>query len=455
MERNCFNYLKNWLTMAQRKPLVIRGARQVGKTWIVRELATSANKQLIELNFEKEPRLAELFIPNNPAQILLNLEAHYGQAIDPQNSLLFLDEIQASPDLLAKLRWFYEELPELPVIAAGSLLEFVLAEHSFSMPVGRISYMHLEPLSFEEYLLAQKKKVLYDYLATYQLDQEIPGIIHDQLITLYKEYMIIGGMPAAVTSWINESSLTKVNQIHHDLLATFRDDFGKYSDRIHTRSLDEVMMATPRMLGQKFIYSRVNPQLNSIAVKHSLELLNLARICHRVTSSAANGVPLAAEIRERHFKEIFLDTGLVCAALGLNLNQMNATHEITLINNGGLAEQTVGQQLRNIDPFYIEPALYYWHREEKGSNAEVDYVIQHGNQIIPIEVKAGSTGSLKSLHLFMDLKNLPLAIRINSDTASETEVHVKNHEGKSIHYRLLSLPFYLSSQIHRLVSNSR
>lgn len=453
MERTCFSYLQNWLVSTQRKPLVIRGARQVGKTWVTRELAKFAHKELIEINLEKETRLAELFSSNNPKRILLNLEAHYSQTIDPQNSLLFLDEIQAAPDLLAKLRWFYEELPELPIIAAGSLLEFVLAEHTFSMPVGRINYMHLEPLSFEEYLLVQNKKLLNDYLVDYHFDQEMPAIIHDQLMTLYKEYMIIGGMPEAVASWINERSLIKVNQIHHDLLATFRDDFAKYSGRIRTNDIDEVMMAVPKMLGQKFIYSRINPQINSVTVKHSLELLNKAKICHDVVSSAANGVPLGAEIREKHFKEIFLDTGLTCAAVGLNLNQINAAHEITLINNGGLAEQTVGQMLRTINPFYIEPALYYWHREEKGSNAEIDYVIQHNNQVIPIEVKAGSTGGLKSLHLFMDLKNLPLAVRINSDMASKTEVKVKNHQGKNISYTLLSLPFYLLPQIHRLLEH--
>src|SRR6185312_9970891 len=185
MQRICLNYLKSWLTSATRKPLIIRGARQVGKTWMVREFAKLANKQLIELNLEKKPQFASLFSSNEPHQILLRLEAAYNQKIIPQNCLLFIDEIQAVPELLAQLRWFAEELIELPVITAGSLLEFVLAEHAFSMPVGRINYLHLEPLTFEEFLLAHNKQVLYDYLANYNFTTEIPALIHEQLTTLF------------------------------------------------------------------------------------------------------------------------------------------------------------------------------------------------------------------------------------------------------------------------------
>ncbi len=451
MKRAYLAPLHDWLAADIRKPLIMRGARQVGKTWLVRHLANSANKQLVELNFEKEPQLISLFKSNDPKQILINLEASLNFKIDTNNCLLFLDEIQAAPEVLAKLRWFAEELAEMPVITAGSLLEFVLSEHTFSMPVGRISYMHIEPFSFEEFLLANDKQQLCEYLLNYRFPMEIPRLIHEQLIALFKEYMIIGGMPAVVSNWVSERSLTKVSQIQQDLLATFRDDFSKYSGRIKIQNLDEVMMAVPRMLGQKFIYSRISPNIPSHTIKQALDLLNKARICHCVVSCAANGVPLAAEIREKYFKEKFLDTGLASAALGLTLNLVNAAHEITLINNGALAEQVVGQLLRTINPFYIEPALYYWQREEKGSNAEVDYVIQHNNQVIPIEVKAGSTGSLKSLHLFMSLKALSLAVRINSDLPSTTQVKVKDHAGKPVDYNLLSLPFYLLSQLHRLI----
>jgi uncharacterized protein len=454
MERKALLYLKNWLNLRDRKPLIVRGARQVGKTWLVRHFAELCGKKLIELNFEKNPSDISLFTSNNPQQILLNLSGVINEKIDPENSLLFLDEIQAAPQLLSKLRWFAEDMPTLPVISAGSLLEFVLADHSFSMPVGRISYMHLEPLSFEEFLLANNKKLLSDYVEQYDLSTDIPIAIHQQLMMIFKEYLLVGGLPAAVVSWVTERSLSRLNQIQYDLLASYRDDFAKYRGRLAIEKLEEVLMAVPKMLGQKFVMSRVNPMINPTSVKQILDLFSKARICHRVLGCHANGVPLAAEIKDKYFKEIFLDTGLCCAALGLNLNQITAANNITLINNGGIAEQVVGQLLRTIAPAYIEPALFCWHRDEKGSNAEIDYVIQHADKVIPIEVKAGSTGSLKSLHLFMRLKKYPVAIRINADLPSKINVNVKDSTGHPVKYDLISIPFYLVGQIPRILSSS-
>jgi predicted AAA+ superfamily ATPase len=451
MKRTVLEYLEHWLISSDRKPLVIRGARQVGKTWLVRHFAEKSGKQLIELNFEKQPSYASLFNSNDPERILLNLSTISNQKIDPQNCLLFLDEIQASPQLFSKLRWFAEDLPQLSVIAAGSLLEFVLEQHTFSMPVGRISYMHLEPLSFEEFLLANDKQFFYDYLTKYDLSTEIPAAIHEQLTILFKEYLLIGGLPAVVSNWIKERSLSKVSQIQNDLLATYRDDFSKYSGRIATGKLDEVMTTIPKMMGQKFVFSKVNKAIQATTIKQILQLLEKARISHRVQSCSANGIPLAAEIKEKYFKEIFLDVGLCSTALGLNLNQVNSIDEIIMINNGGVAEQVVGQLLRTIDPPYIEPNLYCWHREEAGSSAEIDYVIQHGNRVIPIEVKAGSTGSLKSLHFFMGLKKYPIALRINSDYPNTTKIDVKDSLGNQVKYTLISIPFYLMRQTHRLL----
>lgn len=451
MKRTCLTFLENWLSSTTRKPLVIRGARQVGKTWLVRHLAQVQKRKLIEINFERSPQFASLFLPNDPRQILLNLSAAFNEHIDSKESLLFLDEIQVAPALLAKLRWFAEDLPELPVIAAGSLLEFVLGKHSFSMPVGRINYMHLEPFSFEEFLLASHKQFLFDYLDTYHWQTEIPQAIHEQLLNLFKEYLIVGGMPTAVASWINKRSLQEINQIHHNLMATYRDDMAKYSGRLATERLEEVMMAIPKLLGEKFVYTKVNPSIQTPAIKQALDLLCKARICHRVMGCTANGVPLAAEILDRYLKVIFLDVGLCSAALGLSLDQLYLVEELTLINKGGIAEQVVGQILRTLVPPYIEPALYYWHREERNSSAEIDYIFQHRNSVIPLEVKAGTTGSLKSLHLFMKLKGLPIAVRVNSDIPSRTEVEVKDHQGSEIRYTLLSLPFYLLGQLHRFL----
>jgi predicted AAA+ superfamily ATPase len=270
-------------------------------------------------------------------------------------------------------------------------------------------------------------------------------------MALFKEYMIVGGMPRSVLSWSKSRSLQEVSRIHHVLLEAYRDDFSKYSGTLGQERFDDIMMAIPRFLGQKIVYAKLNPTVKGPITKQALSLLFKARVCHRVTACAANGLPLAAEINEKYLKAILLDVGLCSAALGLSLDELVTTDEIDLINSGGIAEQVVGQLLRTIFPYYIEPALYYWIRDTRGSEAEIDYVIQHRSKVVPIEVKAGSTGGLKSLHLFMGLKNYSTAVRINSDLPSHTNVNVKNSLGEQIEYKLLSLPFYFIGELHRLL----
>jgi hypothetical protein len=452
MKRDLTLFLVNWLNSSTRKPLIIRGARQVGKTWLVRDLAHTQNRQLIELNFEKRPDLQSLFLSNEPKEILINIEAATGHKIDPVKALLFLDEIQVAPHLLAKLRWFAEEMSELPVIAAGSLLDFALAKHEFSMPVGRVGYLYLDPLSFEEFLDAVSQHELRKYLQNYDGKINIPETLHIQLIKFIKEFLIVGGMPAAVSSWAEEEKPELVNQIHFDLLATYRDDFAKYSGRLAISRLEEVMSSVPRQLGKKFVYRDVNSDVTTVAIKQALDLLTQARICHRIESTSANGLPLGAEADEKFSKIIMLDCGLCSASLGLTLHQLRSISEISLINSGGIAEQLVGQLLRTITPPYAPPSGYYWQREKKGSEAEVDYVMQHESQVVPIEVKAGTTGTLKSLHQFMKEKKLKTAIRVNSDFPSFGSVQVKDAFGTSIEYNLLSIPFYLIGQLHRLIN---
>lgn len=453
MKRDQSDTLIQWLSFSSRKPLVIRGARQVGKTWLIRDFASLAQRQLIELNFEKRPQFESLFASNDPREILRQITALTGQTYEPAKTILFLDEIQAAPNLLAKLRWFAEDMPELPVIAAGSLLDFTLAAHEFSMPVGRISYLYLEPLSFEEFLDALGSHELRIYLENYQWDREIPEAIHTQLMQYVKEYLIIGGMPAAVLNWATEKTLGLVNQIHFDLLSTYRDDFAKYSGRLTIGRLEDILNSVPRQLGSRFVYTRANADTQTAALKQALHLLAKARICHPVIATAANGLPLSAEADEKYCKVILLDCGLCAASLGLTLHQIQSIADLSLINNGGMAEQLVGQLLRTIGPSYIPPSLHYWEREKKGSEAEIDYVIQHENQIIPVEVKAGTSGSLKSLHVFMKEKKKKIGIRFNSDFPSITPIKASDSAGSSVEYRLLSLPFYLVGQLHRMIKH--
>jgi uncharacterized protein len=451
MKRDHIVFLSSWLKSSSRKPLVIRGARQVGKTWLIRHLAEMHDLKLIELNFEKRPAYATLFSSNDPEEILANITASLGVKIEPAKTLLFLDEIQAAPHLLAHLRWFAEEMPQLAVVAAGSLLDFALAEHEFSMPVGRIGYLYLEPLSFEEFLDATSHHELRSYLQNYDWKLKIPEALHTQLMHLVKEYLIVGGMPAAVASWATEKSFEAINQIHFDLVTTYRDDFAKYHGRLAIEHLEDVMSSVPRQLGKKFIYKEANPDVATPPLKQALDLLEKARICHTILSSSANGLPLDAETNEKFLKVILLDCGLCSAALGLSLHQLKSIAELSMINSGGMAEQLVGQLLRTLSPAYIPPALYYWQREKQKAEAEVDYVIQHESEIIPIEVKAGTTGTLKSLHQFMGEKKKKVAVRVNSDFPSVGPVQIKDAFGNRVEYTLVSLPFYLVGQLHRLI----
>ncbi len=453
MKRSVMPFLLGWLHSTSRKPLVVRGARQVGKTWLVRHVAKVNNLQLIELNFEKNPEYKQYFINNDPHVVLRYLEAAFQCTFDPQKSLLFLDEIQAAPELISKLRWFFEDLPQLPVIAAGSLLEFTLANYPFSMPVGRIEYLHLEPLSFEEFLLALEKDKLYDFLNSLYFTelQHLPQPMHEQLMMLFKDYLLVGGLPAAVASWIEHKSLEKIGYIHHNLMATYRDDFHKYSGKLNISRLEDVLIAIPNLLGKKFIYSHVNKDVQSAPLKQALDLLTKAKLCSKVSACAANGIPIGSEPKKNHFKMILLDIGLANNLLGLRLNQLMNSQDILLINNGAIAEQVTGQLLRTITPACMEPLLYYWFREENKSSAEVDYIIQHQTNIVPIEVKAGSSGHLKSLHLFMALKKLPIAIRINSELPSIVDINLGTLINETANYKLLSLPFYLVGQINRLL----
>lgn len=443
MFRYALTYLEeNWIKQPDRKPLVIRGARQVGKTWLAHKLADNIGRKIIEINFERDPHIKSLFNSNNTREIIQNLEVFRGEHIDPKSSLLFLDEIQDAPEVLAKLRWFYEDLPELPVIAAGSLLEFILQDHAFSMPVGRITYLHLEPLSFEEFLMAMGEEKSVEYLKNLEPPFTIPIALHHKLQDRLRMYLQIGGMPAVILAYINQGAYHAIT-IQEDLLTTYRDDFFKYKGRFDIQKLNTLLKSIPSQLGKKFVYSKADSTIQSSTAKQVLSLFNMARLTHIVQHSAGNRVPLAAEVKEKSFKQIFLDVGLVNRLLG-----SFAVRPIT----GGIAEQLVGQMLRCFFPFYVEPALYYWHREEKSANAEIDYLIEHNGHVFPIEVKAGSTGALKSLHYFMHEKKLSIAVRINDDLPSITPIMTKLNDGRDVSYTLLSVPFYLVGQIHRLLN---
>ena len=445
--------LDKWLNNPNRKPMVMRGARQVGKTWIVRDLANRHKLQLIELNFERLPSLADLFSENDPAEILRNIEAELATTIKPDSSLLFLDEIQAAPQLFSKLRWFKEDMQPLPVIAAGSLLDFALNKYRYSMPVGRITYFHLDSMSFFEFLQAIGNKALYKKISSLSLGTRLPDSLHKKCLGLYHDYCLVGGMPEVLKEWVDSKKLQSCLKLQQDLLATYRDDFHKYGGEIEAGLLNRLLLSIAVQLGNKFVYSRVDLAKKLVQIRDALTRLDQAKVCTKVLHTAGNGLPLGSESNEKFFKTLMLDIGLISVQLGLSSARHLEAKKIIFSNKGGMAEQFVGQQLRAAQTPLETPQLFYWQRVG-GRLGEIDYLIQHGNRVVPVEVKSGSAGSLKSLHQFMAEKRFDLAVRCNIYQPAVEDISVKTTLGQPVSYRLLSLPVYLTERLHELIDQS-
>jgi len=450
MKRDALDYLVDWRGRTDRKPLVIRGARQVGKTYLVRQLAERAFDDLVEVDFENEGDVAGYFAKAEVTATIKLLEAHYGKSIRPGKTLLFLDEIQASPEVFARLRYFHEQMPELHVVATGSLLEFVLEDHDFSMPVGRIEYMHLGPLKFSEYLKAIGDQALGDLSKTYTPGDEFPLGIHRRLLDRLREFLVVGGMPASIRTFISDGNHLASDRTRQGILQTFADDFAKYGEKVNRRHLLATFQALPRLIGRKLKYVNISRDIRASDLDRALHMLELARLCHRVEHSAAQGVPLGAEVNPKVFKPIGLDTGLVLNALGLNATDLESV-DLMLVNSGAVCEQFVGQHLLYRQQMYRQPELHYWVREQPSSSAEVDYVIGIGPHVVPVEVKAGKTGTLRSLHQFMSSHDCPLAVRLNTDLPSLTQAEGVLPTGQKYSYPLLSLPIYMVEQIGNVV----
>jgi len=450
MYRFALDELKAWAKRESRKPLVLRGARQVGKSFLVRMLADDFFDGLAEINFEQTPDIADLFKSKQPARIVPLLESRLNVSISPGKTLLFLDEIQAVPEVFATLRYFYEQMPQLHVIAAGSLLEFVLESHEFSMPVGRTEYLHLGPMSFEEFMLAMGQTKLLEYVQNYSLSQTLPASIHDELIHYVKDFCVVGGMPQTITTFSKTKSYLEAERINGSILSTYRDDFSKYGQRTDSRRIEKVFSRIPMIVGQKLKYTQIDREEKSRDIKNALHLLESARIVSRVLHTGANGLPLGAEASDKHFKTIFLDVGLICRACGLTMADIQNTDDIMLVNSGAICEQFVGQHLLYAGRSFEDPKVFCWMRHGTSANAEVDYLITHGTTIIPVEVKAGKGGTLKSVHVFINEKKCNFALRFYAGLPAVANLETCVAGTKPHHFRLLSLPFYLINQTKRL-----
>ena len=437
MYRDIEENLLRWKNQQDHMPLLLRGARQVGKTFVVEKFGKEHFESIVMINFELQPEMIRCFDNLDPTEIINAIFLTTNQKITPKNTLLFLDEIQDCPNAIRSLRYFKEKCPQLYVIGAGSLLEFILNDANFRMPVGRIQSLYLKPLSFKEFLVGGNNQQLREFIEQVNIDTKIPTMVHEKLLKLLHDYMILGGMPSVLKKYFATQNMSECQEMQTILLNTYRQDFGKYAKKTDHRYLQRLYEKIPGLIGENFKYSKVDPDIRSRDIKDALYMLQNAGITYPVYCTAASGVPLASFVNEKKFKVLFLDIGLMTRAGKLNIEILR-NEDILLADRGMPAEQFVGQELLAYGSPFEESNLYFWSREQRSSMAEVDFVTTVDANIIPIEVKAGTTGRLKSLHLFMDEKKSLCGIRLSQHPIGRVN-------------NIISLPLYMAAEISRIV----
>lgn len=438
-KRHIDKYLEDWKISSNRKPLLVRGARQVGKSSAVRHLGEGF-KYFIEINLERQGNIKALFGDNLDIKKLCSqLSAIYNTPIIPGETLLFIDEIQESQRAISSLRYFYEDYPELHVVAAGSLLEFTLKELP-SFGVGRIRSMYMYPFSFDEFLEAQGLSMQVEYKRDEaNCEHPLPMPLHEEMISQLRSFYLVGGMPEAVRIWVDTNDYNECATVHNDILDTYLDDFKKYKTRISPLLLSQTLKSVALQAGEKFIYTQVSDNVNGTTVKEALALLTLAGLIAPVTHTAANGIPLGAEINPKFRKYLFLDIGLMQSLLGIQPADILIANETDFINKGGLSEMFAGLELIKYADYLKKTELYYWQRMERNAQAEVDYVISRKGKIYPIEVKANYSGSMQSMYKFLELKGCEYGIRTSLEPFSSYE-------------KVKVIPLYALSNIERSIS---
>jgi predicted AAA+ superfamily ATPase len=439
LKRDIDDLLAAWKHRDQRWPLLIRGARQVGKSYSITEFGKKNFHNLVKINFEQHPQYKACFDTLDPKQIIETISMLDKTGIKPGKTLLFLDEIQDCPRAITALRYFQEQMPGLHVIGAGSLLEFALSDEKFKMPVGRIQYLYMKPISFMEFLDAMGENKILEMIENLNWEKIPNPMIHQHLLSLVKKYSIVGGMPRVVAEYVSSGSLDQCHQIQTIIIQTYRDDFGKYASKVKHKYLQKIFYAVPKMVGRKFKYSHVDDKIQSRELKEALEFLEKAGVVYRVKQTGGEGLPLEANANERHFKTIFLDIGLMQNLCGLSSETL-MVEDFIRVNAGEAAEQFVGQELLAYSDPFKESALYYWARESRSSNAELDYLTPYRQYALPLEVKAGKTGTLRSMHLFLEKYPAPLGIRVS-------QIPLNNNPP------IISIPFYAIKKIPQMIDN--
>jgi len=458
--RRAVEEIKIWYNRDNRKPLVIRGARQVGKTTAVRLAASQLSIEIIEINLERHTGLEPLFKGYKLEELLFNFSLITGKRFNRESTaILFLDEAQATPSAYSCLRYFWEDMPGLAVVLTGSLLDQVMHDYKLPTPVGRIEQYFMGPLTFDEFLVATEETTALANIEMLTLNTMhlIPDSVHEDLMAQVRRYTLTGGMPYCVQTAIDtDFNHTEIVKYQTELIQTYKDDFSKYTGSQSALKLNAFFNGILSQIGQQFSHKQANAiALNTSGdnrqLNDALERFLEARLFYRVLYSGADTIPLGGETKIRISKFLFIDIGLLLAAQGIPAQSIMSL-PLELTNRGAIAEQFVGQQLLSAKPGYINPSLYYWQPPKSEGQAEIDFLYESGNSIYPVEVKSGTSGTIKSLHSYVVKKQSHQAIRISSAKPSFHELVAKVNK-KEKAFRLINIPFYLVNQLERIVND--
>jgi len=336
----------------------------------------------------------------DPERMIAELSVITKKSIVPGKTLLFIDEIQIVPRAITALRYFYENMPELHVIAAGSLLDFAIEQ--VGIPVGRVQSLSMFPLSFIEFLAALGHYPLIKEIILHDPHQQMSSVVHDKALELLGDYCAIGGMPRAVQLWKETNDPLKCARIHSTIIDAYRQDFGKYAKTAHIKYVESVFMYVPVQMSKKFKYNVVEGDYRKRELAPALDLLVTAGVAHKIFYSSGQGIPLGAQIDPQDYKVIFLDIALAQALLDLDVAGWFVQPLAEFVNKGSVVEALIGQEILAYEDPYMKKNLYYWHRDARGSEAEIDYLLQQKGSIVPVEVKSGAGTTLRSLQSFLE-----------------------------------------------------
>ena len=441
-ERSVFKQLLHWKSKFNRKPLIVRGARQVGKTTVVRQLGETY-PQTIFLNLEKAEDYNFFEAYNDVQTIVDALFLSRNLTAERKETLLFIDEIQESPKAIQLLRYFYEEIPDLPVIAAGSLLEFAMREVP-SFPVGRVEYLYVHPLNFAEYLQA------LSHQAALQQLHEVPAkpFAHTTLLDLFHTYAIIGGMPEVVQTYIEQKQdITVLPAVYESIWGTYRNDVEKYANGDSERRVIKHIMATaPLYVDQRIKFQNFgNSNYRSREVGEAMRNLDDANVIRLIYPTTDTESPLKPDLKKSPRLQ-FLDTGLINHELEIQA-ELLSLQDMSQAYRGSLIPHLITQELISLNSLNNKKP-HFWVREKNQASSEVDLVYNHQGRIVPIEIKSGATGSLKSLHQFVERANHPYAVRLYAGEFTVTRTQTPGETP----YLLMNMPYYLGTKLPEYIA---